>query len=73
MCISGQRNTSCVYPEGISGKRGCRERPYVMWDALPYPLSSSDQNAAASDLRKNAEEGTKEKTTNERKKEKEER
>lgn len=40
---------------------------------LPYPLSSSDQNAAASDLRKNAEEGTKEKTTNERKKEKEER
>lgn len=35
---------------------------------LPYPLSSSDQNAAASDLRKNAEEGTKKKTTNERKK-----
>lgn len=69
VCISGQRNTSCVYPEGISGKRGCRERPYVMWDALPYPPPlSSNQNAAASDLRKNAEEGTKKKTTNERKK-----
>lgn len=46
-----------VYPEGISGKRGRRERPYVM---LPSP----DQNAAASDLRKNAE-GAKE-TTKER-------
>lgn len=46
-----------VYPEGISGKRGCRERPYV----TRYPPFPSDQNAAASDLRKNAEEGERKK------------